>query len=391
MSKPDHMPAQQPAARSDAQQSIQPLPEFASSSSQPGSWPAPRYSDQTRSGMRAAAPSALSAEHSGMRLRTRTALHTALPVGERILLLGSTGQVGGELARILAPLAEVVLPTRAELDLTDEDSLRLAIRRIRPRWILNAAAYTAVDRAETDAAKAYTINTHAVRILGEEAVALSAAVIHLSTDYVFDGTKTSPYCESDPPNPKSVYGASKLAGEQALAASGATHIILRTSWVFGASGHNFLRTIVKLAGERKRLSIVGDQHGAPTWSRDLARLMVHIVIRSEILAATSDGTLASGVGSKGGVYHASGAGATTWFEFASTALDLQSELDPHAELALVDSISTADYPTAAQRPANSRLDCTRLTSAFDWQMMPWQDALAAVLPDLLADIYPEPA
>lgn len=362
-----------------------PVISFPQAVSKPGSWPVPRYNDQTRSGIRSAG------EPSGIRTRARSALHTALPAGERILLLGSSGQVGGELARILAPLAEVVLPSRAELDLTDEVSLRSAIRRIRPRWILNAAAYTAVDRAETDSAAAYAINATAVRILGEEAAALGAAVLHLSTDYVFDGTKPAPYVESDPTNPQSVYGASKLAGEQALAASGATHIILRTSWVFGATGHNFLRTIVKLGGERKRLSVVRDQHGAPTWSRDLARLIVHIVIRTEILAATSDGTLASAVGTNGGLYHATGAGETTWFDFASTALNLQCELDPSATVALVEPITTAEYPTAARRPANSRLDCTRLANAFDWQMMHWHDSLAAVLPDLLADLYPEPA
>src|SRR5580765_6408945 len=197
----------------------------------------------------------------------------------RILLTGATGQVGFELFRALAPMGEVVAPSRAEMDLADEASVRRMVREVQPRWIVNPGAYTAVDKAESEPELAYAVNERAVRVMGEEALALGAGVIHFSTDYVFsgaaavfDGGLPRPYVEEDATGPVSVYGASKLAGEVALAESGAGYLIFRTSWVYGARGKNFLLTILKRARERERLRVVDDQHGAATWSRDLARM-----------------------------------------------------------------------------------------------------------------------
>ena len=189
-----------------------------------------------------------------------------------ILLTGSSGQVGGELVRTLAPLGQVVAPSRGDLDLTDVEAVRDMVRSLRPRWIVNAAAYTAVDKAEIEWDLAYAINGDSVRAIAEEAQAIGAGVIHFSTEYVFDGRKVGVYTEEDATHPASVYGASKLAGEQALSGSGVFHAVFRTSWVYGATGKNFLRTILKLAREREVVRVVADQHGAPTWSRDLAKM-----------------------------------------------------------------------------------------------------------------------
>jgi dTDP-4-dehydrorhamnose reductase len=311
-----------------------------------------------------------------------------LPVSNRILLTGASGQVGGELLRLLAPLGEVVAPLRTELDLSSEASVRAAVRRIQPRWIVNPAAYTAVDRAESEPELAYAINANAVRVLGEEAHALGAAVLHFSTDYVFAGEGTAPYRETDPTHPASVYGASKLAGEQALAAANPAHLILRTSWVYdatgGAAGKNFLLTILKVACERERLRVVADQHGAPTWSRDLARLTAHVIAFCEhaAQAAPPASPIAETVVDVAGIYHATGAGETTWHGFAQAAVELQQARHPERRLAAIDPISTAEYPTPARRPANSRLDCSQLAATFGYHMMPWQAALREVLAEL---------
>ncbi len=302
---------------------------------------------------------------------------STLPAGARILLTGATGQVGSALLELLAPLGEVIAPPRAALDLADPASLRDTVRALKPRWIVNPAAYTAVDKAESEPDLARAINVDAVAILGEEARTLGAGVIHFSTDYVFDGAAARPYAETDPTNPQSVYGASKLAGEQALRQSGAAHLIFRTSWVYGATGRNFLLTILKLARERDTLRIVADQHGAPTWSRDLARMTAHVIARCE----ASPGRGASEIipASLAGLYHAAGAGETTWHGFASEAVRLERERHPQARFAALEPIATAEYPTPARRPANSRLDCGKLAGNFGWTMPPWQDSLGKVL------------
>lgn len=279
--------------------------------------------------------------------------------------------------RTLAPLGTVTAVNRGQADLADAAgdfrALRESIRTQRPRWIINPAAYTAVDKAESEPELAYAINRDALRAIGEEAVQIGATVIHFSTDYVFAGTGTAPYTETDATDPVSVYGASKLAGEIALAKSGAPYIIFRTSWVYGATGKNFLRTILKLARERETLRVVDDQHGAPTWSRDLAAMTAAVIAQSE--AAESIQNLS-------GIYHAAGAGETTWHGFAAEAVRQSRKREPKTRFAEIEAITTAEYPTPAQRPSNSRLNCGKLEATFGWKMMEWRESLRNVLAEI---------
>jgi dTDP-4-dehydrorhamnose reductase len=298
-------------------------------------------------------------------------------IGQRILLTGASGQVGGELLNTLRPFGEVVAPSRSMMDLTDAASIRKMIQAVKPRWIVNPGAYTAVDKAESEPQLAYAVNADALQVMGEEAKAIGAAVIHFSTDYVFDGQGRNPYVETDATGPVSVYGASKLAGEKALSASGAAHIIFRTSWVYGARGKNFLQTILKAARERNTLNIVADQFGAPTWSLDLARMTAEIIGLCETKAAGTE--LKDVLANLGGLYHAAGGGETTWHGFASEAIRLQRELEPGVAFAHIEPITTDDYPTAAKRPANSRMCCGKLTQQFGWKMMDWKNSLREVL------------
>jgi dTDP-4-dehydrorhamnose reductase len=299
----------------------------------------------------------------------------ALPAAGRILLTGASGQVGGELLETLKPLGEVMAPLRTEMDLANAASVRQTIRAVRPRWIVNPGAYTAVDKAESEPDLAFAINAEAVRVMGEEARAIGAGVIHFSTDYVFDGSGSTPYREMDATGPVSVYGASKLAGEKALAESGAGHMIFRTSWVYGTRGKNFLLTILKLARERETLRVVADQYGAPTWSRDLARMTAEVIGRCE----ARGGELPSVLDDVGGVYHAAGSGETTWYGFAAEAVRLRREQQPDVRLAAIETITTAEYPTPAKRPANSRMNCGRLKERFAWEMLDWRETLREVL------------
>lgn len=305
---------------------------------------------------------------------------SALPVGGRILLTGATGQVGFELLKTLEPLGKVIAPSRKEMNLANAGAVREMIRSVRPRWIVNPGAYTAVDKAESEPELAYAINAEAVKAIGQEAREIRAAVVHFSTDYVFDGSASEPYCETDPTGPVSVYGASKLAGESALAESGAGHLIFRTSWVYGARGKNFLLTILKLARERERLRVVADQHGAPTWSRDLARMTADVVRQCE--AAARGGEITAVLAEAGGVYHAAGGGETTWHGFAAEAVRLMREREPGVRLAEVDAIATSEYPTPARRPANSRMNCEKLAGRFEWRMMDWRDSVRQVMAEL---------
>jgi dTDP-4-dehydrorhamnose reductase len=288
--------------------------------------------------------------------------------------------VGGELLKTLKPLGEVVAPSRAEMDLANAASVRETIRAVRPRWIVNPGAYTAVDKAESEPELAYAINAEAVRVIGQEARAIDAGVIHFSTDYVFDGSGSAPYRETDITRPVSVYGASKLAGERALAENGAGQMVFRTSWVYGARGKNFLLTILKLARERETLRVVADQYGAPTWSRDLARMAAEVIEQCE--AAARGQELAAVLADAGGVYHAAGAGETTWYGFAAEAVRLQREKEPGTRFAAIEAITTVEYPTPAQRPMNSRMNCGRLMERFGWKMMDWRDSLREVLAEL---------
>ena len=299
-----------------------------------------------------------------------------------ILLVGAHGQVGIEALPLLQNLGDVVALTRSELDLADAAAIRAAVRRFKPSWIVNAAAYTAVDKAESDARSAYAINGDAPGILGEEAALVGAPVIHFSTDYVFTGAGDAPWREVDSTGPLSVYGASKLAGERALAHSGAVHFIFRTSWVFGARGENFLQRILKLALEREELKIVDDQVGSPTWSRDLARLVTHCIQTVEAEAQRSSMPVADAARPMSGIYHACGAGFTTWFGFASEFVRLAQQAHPERTYATLTPVPSTAYTTAAKRPQNSRMNCEKLARTLGFEMPTWQDATSHVMDEL---------
>jgi len=292
-----------------------------------------------------------------------------------ILLTGINGQVGYELQSSLATLGKVHALDRSQLDLTNPDQIRSVVRSIKPDLIVNPAAYTAVDKAETEAELAYAINATAPQIMAEEASKLGAFMLHYSTDYVYDGSKLSPYVESDSINPLSVYGKSKLAGEEAIRASGVSHIILRTSWVYGARGKNFLKTMIRLATERDQLKVVADQVGAPT--------------TSNAIAAATRQLLQNYKTDNDGVYHFTCTGSTSWHGFAQAILEefdlLASEkgwppLKVHASDII--PITTADYPTPAARPANSRLDCSLLKQKLGVALPDWRVALRQVIQEL---------
>jgi dTDP-4-dehydrorhamnose reductase len=287
----------------------------------------------------------------------------------RILVTGRDGQVGWELARSMAALGEVTATSRAEMDLTSDDSIRAVVRRVRPHLIVNAAAYTAVDKAESEPELSRRINAEAVATLAAEAKAVGAAVIHYSTDYVFDGMKTASYIESDATNPLNVYGSTKLAGEQALAASGIPTLVLRTSWVYGGRGKNFLLTILRLAAEKPELRIVADQTGAPTAAQEIATDTVTIAQR----------WMNAGDAQCSGVYHLTASGETTWHGFAAEAIRLQAMAAPEKQFARLVAISTSEYPTQAARPKNSRLDCCKLEEDFGGRLPDWKISLAGVL------------
>lgn len=293
----------------------------------------------------------------------------------RVLLIGPTGQVGWELLHCVQPLGQVFAvgrnhteqPTQAYLDLTDPDSIRSVVREVKPQIILNAAAYTAVDKAEQEFDLAYQINGAAPGILAEEAKQLGAILVHYSTDYVFDGTKNEPYCEEDAVNPMNVYGASKLEGEKAIQAVGGNYFIFRTAWVYGSRGKNFLLTIQRLAKERSELRIVADQIGAPTWCRTIANATVHIL--AQLLSPLNK----SNIQDLSGIYHLTCAGEVSWYEFAK-AIVAQSENQPK-----ITPITTAEYPTPAKRPAYSVLSNDKLKQTFGIIPPNWENALELCL------------
>lgn len=296
----------------------------------------------------------------------------------RILLAGCNGQVGWELQRALLPLGELICADRVRADLTQLDALRVFIRQHRPDVIVNAAAYTAVDRAETDREQAYLINAQAPGVIAEEAKRIGALLLHFSTDYVFDGQKPSPYDEHDRANPLNVYGFSKLAGEQAIQAAQADYIILRTSWVYAARGKNFLKTIMRLASEREALTIVDDQHGAPTWARLIAETSAHVLKQS--LLERRNGNFASAI------YHVVSSGRTSWCGFAQKILELATQTsDQCIKNCIIHPIATADFPLPAKRPANSMLSVKRLEQHFGVSMPSWEISLKLCIEDLFVD------
>ncbi|MGA7157638.1 MAG: dTDP-4-dehydrorhamnose reductase [Acidobacteriaceae bacterium] len=302
-----------------------------------------------------------------------------------ILLIGANGQVGREALPLLGSLGSVVGVRRADLDLTDPQSIRNMVRAVMPRWIVNAAAYTAVDKAEGDSLTAFAVNGAAPGILGEEAARIGAPVIHFSTDYVFSGAGDQPWREDDRKGPLSVYGASKLAGERALAESGAAHVIFRTSWVFSSQGENFLLRILKLAQEREELRVVDDQHGAPTAAQTLAELVAFTVGKAEAGAERSGMGLDDAVRPFQGTYHACSAGSTTWFGFASEFMRLAQLARPERGFAKLTPIPSSEYPTPAARPSNSRMSCEKLTGELGFAMPRWEDATARVMDELVAE------
>jgi len=300
----------------------------------------------------------------------------------KILLTGKTGQIGSELLSLLPELGEVIAPERKDLDLLHPESIRNVVRTARPSLIINAAAFTGVDASESESNTAYVINAEAPAIFAEEAKGIGAALLHYSTDYVFDGRKGTPYEEDDATGPINVYGRSKLAGEQAIQASGVPHLIIRTAWVYSTRGRNFLLTILRLATEREELRIVQDQTGSPTWSREVAASTVRIL--AQLLQR---GNPAEAFSHAGGTYHMTAGGQTTWYRFAKAILEVAAKVPK--EVAWFSAatrgkplisrrvlpISTAEYPTPASRPAYSVLSNSRLMEKFGVSLPDWRTGL----------------
>jgi dTDP-4-dehydrorhamnose reductase len=295
-----------------------------------------------------------------------------------ILLMGKTGQVGAHLHNLLLQLGQVIAPDRTQLDLLKPEDIRRAVREVRPDIIINAAAYTAVDAAETDVAQAFVVNADAPALLAEEANKRGAALVHYSTDYVFDGAKTKPYDEDDQTNPLNVYGKTKLAGEEAIRKSCAPHLIFRTSWIYETRGRNFLLTILRLATERQELKIVCDQIGSPTRAAQIAAATYKILAR---LYQQSTGKF--DFAEIAGTYHMTATGQTTWYDFAKAILELASRVSPDAPWIAATTksrpviaqrvlpITSGEYRSPARRPANSVLSNSRLTRTFGVALPPW--------------------
>jgi dTDP-4-dehydrorhamnose reductase len=295
-----------------------------------------------------------------------------------LLVTGSNGQVGFELRRALAPLGRVVALDRTACDLSRPDLLRDVVREMRPDAIINAAAYTAVDKAETDADMAYAVNGIAPGVLAEEAKTIGSLLVHYSTDYVFDGRKQGTYAETDVVDPQSVYGKTKLAGELAVQASGATALVLRTCWVAGAHGGNFAKTMLKLGRERDALRVIADQFGAPTTASLIADVTAQIVARHWLFGRRES--------LRAGVYHLAASGETTWHGYATEVLrgaaarGVELKVDP----ALIEAIDTSAYPLPAPRPANSRLDTRKLRETFDIHLPDWREGIDLLLDQILS-------
>ncbi|WP_210558221.1 MULTISPECIES: dTDP-4-dehydrorhamnose reductase [unclassified Pseudomonas] len=294
----------------------------------------------------------------------------------KILLLGKNGQVGWELQRSLVPLGELVALDRHPVDglsgdLSDLDALRATIRKVRPDVIVNAAAYTAVDKAESETELADRVNSEASRVMAQEAASLDAWLIHYSTDYVFSGEGSTPWQESDAVAPVNHYGASKLAGEQAIAASGCKHLIFRTSWVYGARGSNFAKTMLRLAKDRESLGVIADQIGAPTGAdliADVTALAIQQAIHRPALS---------------GLYHLAAAGEVSWHGYASLVIDFARAHGEELAVTAVNQIDTTAYPTPARRPLNSRLNTQKLRDNFSLHLPDWQSGVTRMLMEVL--------
>jgi dTDP-4-dehydrorhamnose reductase len=300
----------------------------------------------------------------------------------KIILFGRGGQVGRELEQVLPSLGHVVAFGREEADLERPDAVQTLLRRESPDIVVNAAAYTAVDKAESEPERARQINADTVGVIATEMARLGGWLVHYSTDYVFDGAKSDSYVETDPTGPLGVYGATKLAGEQLIAASGCQHLVFRTSWVYAAHGSNFIRTILRLSQDREELSVVDDQIGAPTSAARIATVTAAAIRR----LAGGEGELPAS-----GIYHLAAAGATSWHGLAKLTVaaaragGLPLRVDPDR----IRPIPSSAWPQAARRPANSRLDTARLRGTFDVTLSPWQDDVRQVVAALIPQATPE--
>lgn len=304
----------------------------------------------------------------------------------KLLITGATGQIGWQLERTVAPLGEVISLTRADLDLSKPEDAAAVVRDIRPDVLINAAAYTAVDKAEAEPELAETVNAVAPARLAQELARTGGLMIHYSTDYVFDGRKPEPYVEDDPTGPLNTYGRTKLRGEQGIIASGCPHLILRTSWVYDSRGKNFLRSVLHLAREREELRMVDDQHGAPTWARTIAETTAAILAKYASQGAVKQWQPA-------GTYHLTASGSTTWAEFAQTILDEYSallewpadfgEFTGPLRAKRVVPIKSETYQTAALRPKNSLLSNAKLKRDFNLQLPDWRYLLRLTMLDTI--------
>lgn len=288
-----------------------------------------------------------------------------------ILIFGTSGQLGWELQRSLSPLGLLTLHDRQSCDITNIKSLRSAIIAANPRVIINAGAYTSVDGAEKDGENTYKINSSAVGVIADMALSLNALFVHYSSDYVFDGIKSSPYVESDLANPLSIYGASKLYGERAIVDSGCDYLIFRTSWVFATRGSNFIKTVLRLAKERDSLRVVADQWGAPTSAELIADVTAHGI--RDVLAQRAPG----------GLYHLSASGKTNWHEYANFILEQARQLGTELKTYSAEAISTAEYPLPAKRPLNSSLDTSKLQKTFQLSLPDWRYHVQRTIAELL--------
>ena len=292
----------------------------------------------------------------------------------KILLLGKNGQLGWELQRSLAPLGELLALDRQSTshcgDLSNLEGLAETVRAFQPDVVVNAAAYTAVDKAESDQPTAHLINALAPEVLSRTCEALGAYLVHFSTDYVFDGAGQKPGVELDGTGPVNVYGQSKLAGEQGIAKQGARHVIFRTSWVYGTEGGNFAKTMLRLAQEREKMAVINDQFGAPTGAALLADITALSLQQSQALS---------------GIYHLAAAGETTWHAYAEYVLQTAKQFKPDIEYKVkeVAAVPTSEFPTPAQRPLNSRLNCNKLQQALQCQLPDWQKGVDTMLSKIL--------
>ncbi|KYC37542.1 dTDP-4-dehydrorhamnose reductase [Scytonema hofmannii PCC 7110] len=291
-------------------------------------------------------------------------------MSQSILLIGSNGQVGTELQKILTPYGNTVAVARPTIDMTKPDTLCSIIREKKPQIIINAAAYTAVDKAESEVEVANAVNGIAPGIIAEEADKLGAFPIHISTDYVFDGNNSRPYLETDTINPLSVYGKTKLAGEEAIQKCCTNYLILRTAWVYGTFGKsNFVKTMLRLGGEREEIRVVADQIGSPTWARDIAGAIARILpqVSPEIT----------------GIYHYTNSGVTTWYDFAVTIFEEAQQLGFPLKVQRIVPISTSEYPTPARRPSYSVLSCAKIAKVLGTYPPHWRQSLRQMIKEWL--------